>query len=66
MILWNKIYSIWEFKTDFKKYLKWKYHTTKTKIAKRGIECNSLYYYAQLDLLREIDKQYKLKQIARS
>ncbi len=61
--LWDKIYGLWEFKTDFKKYLTWKYHKTKTKIEKRGIACDNLYYYAQLDLLREINKQYNLRSI---
>ncbi len=58
---WDKIYGLYEFKTDFKKFLRWKLTTTKTTIEKRGVECDNIYYYAQMDLLREINKQYKLK-----
>lgn len=58
---WSKIYDIWEFKKDFKKYLLWKFITTQRTIDERGMGNDNLYYYAQLDLLREINKQYKFR-----
>ena len=60
---WGKIYDIWEFKKDFKKYLMWKFCTTQRTIDERGIESNNIYYYAQLHSLRDIDKRYKFNVI---
>ena len=60
---WNKIYGLYEFKTDFKKFLRWKLVTIKRTVSERGMESDNIYYYAQMDLLREINKQYKLKAI---